>query len=78
MAENRAVDLRELSVGELQQKVREHQEELFNLRFRNSVRQLDNPLKIREVRRSLARLYTVLHEHERGIHKLAGMDEAAR
>lgn len=78
MKENKAVKLRELSVDELHQKVRELGEELFNLRFRNSVKQLDNPLKIREVRRDLARIRTVLHEHEKGIRTIGGSDEATR
>jgi large subunit ribosomal protein L29 len=38
---------------------------MFNLRFRNSMKQLDNPLRIRESRREMARLLTVLHERER-------------
>jgi large subunit ribosomal protein L29 len=78
MRENKAVRLRELSIEELRQKVRELNEELFNLRFRNSVKQLDNPLKIREVRRDLARLYTVFHEHEKGIRRIVGPEEAMR
>ena len=78
MKENKAVRLRELSLEELHQKVRELNEELFNLRFRNSVKQLDNPLKIREVRRDLARLQTVLHEHETGIRPITGPDGAVR
>ena len=78
MRENKAVKLRELTVDELHQKVRELSEELFNLRFRNSVKQLDNPLKIREARRDLARVHTILHEHEKGIRALGGSDEATR
>ena len=78
MKENKAVRLREMSIGELHQKVRELNEELFNLRFRNSVKQLDNPLKIREVRRDLARIYTVLHEHDKGIRGLTGSEGAMR
>ena len=78
MKENKAVKLRELTVDELRHKLQNLNEELFNLRFRNSVKQLDNPLKIREVRRDLARIRTVLHEHEKGIRKIGGSDEAAR
>jgi large subunit ribosomal protein L29 len=78
MKENKAVKLRELTIDELHQKVRDLNEELFNLRFRNSVKQLDNPLKIREVRRDLARIRTVLHEHEKGIRAIGGSDEATR
>jgi large subunit ribosomal protein L29 len=74
MKENRPVRLRELSVEELQQRLRDLNEELFNLRFRNSVKQLDNPLKIREVRRDLARIRTVLYEHEKGIRKIGGQE----
>ena len=40
--------------------IRELSEELFNLRFRNAMRQLENPLKIRETRRDIARLQTLL------------------
>lgn len=71
MREHKAHLLRALTTEEVRRKVREMNEELFNLRFRNSVKQLDNPLRIREVRRDLARMITLLHEHEKGIRKLA-------
>jgi large subunit ribosomal protein L29 len=57
--------MRELSVDEIQARVTELREELFNLRFRNTMKQLDNPLKIREGRREIARLVTILREKER-------------
>jgi large subunit ribosomal protein L29 len=50
---------------EIRTRVAELREELFNLRFRNTMKQLDNPLKIRESRREMARLLTVLKEKER-------------
>jgi large subunit ribosomal protein L29 len=56
--------MKEMTPDEIRQRVAEVREELFNLRFRNSMRQLDNPLKIREGRRELARLLTVLREKE--------------
>ena len=56
--------LRELSAEEIRARVQELREELFNLRFRNAMKQLDNPLKIRESRREMARLLTVLREKE--------------
>ena len=56
--------MKEMTVDEIRQRTIELREELFNLRFRNSMRQLDNPLKIREGRRELARLLTVLGEKE--------------
>ena len=57
--------MRELSVDEIKHRVTELREELFNLRFRNTMKQLDNPLKIREGRREIARLVTILREKER-------------
>jgi large subunit ribosomal protein L29 len=60
----KAQTMRDMTPDEIRQRVGELREELFNLRFRNSMRQLDNPLKIREGRRELARLLTVLREKE--------------
>jgi len=56
--------MRDMSVEEITQRVAELREELFNLRFRNTMRQLDNPLKIRESRREMARLLTVMREKQ--------------
>ena len=64
MAHVKATSMRDMSVDEIKTRVTELREELFNLRFRNSMRQLDNPLKIRESRREMARLITVLREKE--------------
>jgi large subunit ribosomal protein L29 len=61
----KATNMREQTPDEIQGRITELREELFNLRFRNSMKQLDNPLKIREGRRELARLMTVLKEKER-------------
>jgi large subunit ribosomal protein L29 len=57
--------IREMGADEIRTRVTELREELFNLRFRNTMKQLDNPLKIRESRREMARLLTVLKEKER-------------
>ena len=59
------VEVREMGPDEIRTRVGELREELFNLRFRNTMKQLDNPLKIRESRREMARLLTVLKEKER-------------
>ena len=64
MALVKASSMRDMSVDELKARVTELREELFNLRFRNSMKQLDNPLKIRESRREMARVLTVLKEKE--------------
>ncbi len=68
--------IRDMSADEISQRVTDLKEELFNLRFRNSTRQLDNPLRIREVKRDIARLSTVLREHELGIRKLGAAGAA--
>jgi large subunit ribosomal protein L29 len=62
MSHLKADAMRDMGVDELQTRVAELREELFNLRFRNSLKQLDNPLKIRESRREMARLLTVLNQ----------------
>ena len=65
MAHVKASAMREMTVDEIRERITELRAELFNLRFRNSMKQLDNPLKIREGRRELARLITVLGAKER-------------
>jgi large subunit ribosomal protein L29 len=65
VAQARTEALRDQTVDEIRMRIAELREELFNLRFRNSMKQLDNPLRIREGRREIARLLTVLGEKER-------------
>ena len=60
----KAKAMRDMSPDEIRTRLQELSEELFNLRFRNAMKQLDNPLKIREGRREMARLLTVLREKE--------------
>ena len=64
MTREKTSRFREMTADEIRARVAELREELFNLRFRNTMKQLDNPLKIREGRRELARLLTVLKEKE--------------
>lgn len=56
--------LRDLTVDELREKHRQYKEELFNLRFQNAIGQLSNTSRIKEVRRTIARVLTVMHEKE--------------
>ena len=58
----KAEKIRELSVEDLRAKQKELAEQLFRLRFQKSIGQLDNALKIRETRRDIARVKTVLRE----------------
>jgi large subunit ribosomal protein L29 len=64
VSDKRLRELKDLSPVELQQKLKELREEVFNLRFRNSMRQLDNALQIRGTRRDIARVMTLLRESE--------------
>ena len=61
---SKAAELRELPDDELLARVDASKEELFNLRFQLATGQLDNPTRIREVRREVARIATVLRERE--------------
>jgi large subunit ribosomal protein L29 len=69
MSHVKATAFREMNADEMNARVAELREDLFNLRFRNTMKQLDNPLKIRESRREMARLLTVLKEKERAAAK---------
>ena len=60
----KAFDLRELTAEELQERLEESKEELFNLRFQLATNQLDNTARLGEVRRDIARLATVIREQE--------------
>lgn len=63
----KASELRNLTTAEIEQKISGFKEELFNLRFQLATGQLDNPTRIRDVRREIARAKTVLRERELGI-----------
>jgi len=72
MRELNAEKVRDMTVDEIETRIRELHEEIFNLRFRNAMRQLQNPVLIRERRRDIARMRTILVEHRKGIRPLAG------
>ncbi|GAB7387288.1 50S ribosomal protein L29 [Bacillaceae bacterium] len=63
----KANELRNLTTAEIEQKINQLKEELFNLRFQLATGQLDNPARIREVRKTIARAKTILRERELGI-----------
>jgi large subunit ribosomal protein L29 len=56
--------IREMHEGELRGKEKELQEQIFKLRFQKSIGQLDNGMKMREIRRDIARVKTVLRQKE--------------
>ena len=57
-------EIRDMSAGELNQQVASLKEELFNLRFQHATGQLENPLRIREVKKTIARIKTIQREQE--------------
>ncbi len=61
---NTASELRELADDELNQRLSENKEELFNLRFQIVTGQLDDPRRIKAVKREIARILTVQRERE--------------
>jgi large subunit ribosomal protein L29 len=69
VAKLKVAELRDLSVDEINERLTETKEELFNLRFQNATGQLDNYKRLRELKRDVARIKTVLRERE-----LAGTD----
>ena len=60
----KAKEIRELSVEELEVKLTDLKKDLFNLRLQNATNQLDNPTSIAEVKRDIARVNTILREHQ--------------
>ncbi len=62
-------ELRNQSEAELQSQLVAEKKELFNLRFQNATNQLDNTARIKEVRRNIARIKTVIEETESNLAK---------
>jgi len=72
-----AVELREFNDGDLQAKLRDLAEESFNLRFQHSLGQLSSPIRLRHVRREMARVRTVIRERSgRDTVEAGGQEEA--
>jgi large subunit ribosomal protein L29 len=79
----RPAELRELPEDELRSRLESAKEELFNLRFQLATGQLDNPMRVKDVRHEVARILTVLREREleaqpgsEGVVKAGSGDEA--
>ncbi len=71
----KARELRDLAKDEILLRKEELEKEIFNLKIRQATKQVENPLKIRIIRRELAKITTVLREDERGTVKLATKGE---
>jgi large subunit ribosomal protein L29 len=71
---SKAVELDEMSAVDLETKLREAKEELFNLRFQAATGQLESHGRLRLVKKDIARIYTVVRERELGIRETPGQD----
>lgn len=60
----KASEIRELGKEEIVKKIKELKEELFNLRFQHAINQLDNPIRLKHVKKDIARSMTILRERE--------------
>lgn len=58
----KVTELRDMTADQLQAKLKELKSELFNLRFQHAINQLDNPHRISDVKKDIARVMTVLRE----------------
>ncbi len=59
-----AKEIRELSVAELNEKLADLKDELYKLRFQHAINQLDNPMRIKAVKKDIARVQTIIREAE--------------
>jgi large subunit ribosomal protein L29 len=59
-----ANEIRELSVGDIEARIRDLEEERFRLKFRNATEPLEDPLRLRVIRKDIARLRTILRERQ--------------
>ena len=60
----KAAEIRELSSAELAEKLSDLKSELFNLRFQHAINQLENPMRIKAVKKDIARIKTVIKARE--------------
>ena len=60
----KASEIKEMTLVELNNKHVDHRKELFNLRFQHAVNQLDNPMRIKAVKKDIARVKTFIREQE--------------
>ena len=64
MNKNELIKIREMSDVELNKKLGDLKEELFHLRFQNAINQLDNPMRLKAVRKEIAVVKTIIRERE--------------
>ena len=74
---SKAHELDELTNADLETRLREAKEELFNLRFQSATGQLESHGRLRTVKRDIARIYTVVRERELGNRQTPGTEDGA-
>ncbi len=65
----KAREIREMNNDELRKALNDSKEELFKLKFQLATGQLDNPMRIKEIKRDIARVQTIIRERELGINQ---------
>ena len=68
MAKN---DIKKLDINQLRSKLKDNEEALLNYRFQKVLQQLEDPFKIRQTKREIARIKTILREYKLDIRKVA-------
>ena len=58
----KASEIKEMSLEEMQRKIGDLKEELFNLRFQHEIGQLENPQRMKQTKKDIARIYTIIRE----------------
>ena len=64
MKKTELVKIRELSASELESRLADLKKELFNLRFQHAINQLDNPMRLKAVKKEIAVIKTIIRENE--------------
>jgi len=77
MAALKAHELDDMNATDLEARLREAKEELFNLRFQAATGQLESHGRLRTVKKDIARIYTVVRERELGIRSTPGLEDEA-
>jgi large subunit ribosomal protein L29 len=70
-------EIRELSVADIESRIRDLEEERFRLKFRNATEPLEDPLRLRVIRKDIARLQTVLREKQNSTTNTSARTRAA-
>ena len=74
----KASEIRELTSDELENKLSDLKQQLFNLRFQLATGQLDNPMRLRQVKKDIARVKTIMRERELKLNERRGPEKRGR